>query len=152
VDKLSRKHRSWNMSRIRGSDTQPEQAARALLRSMGFRPQVNRRDLPGVPDLVIPSRNLVIFVHGCFWHRHSKCKYAYTPKSNVAFWKAKFRANRAHDDVVRKQLTRLGWRTFIVWECELRELSDLRLRIRKAVQERRRVRPTLQKCAQPLPT
>jgi DNA mismatch endonuclease, patch repair protein len=132
------------MSRIRGADTRPEEAVRGLLRSLGFRPQLNRRNLPGVPDLVLPGRKLVFFVHGCFWHRHARCRYAYTPKSNVLFWRAKFRANVARDRLVRVQLSRLGWRVVVVWECELRLFDRLRARMRNAVKRqsaRRQSRP-----------
>src|SRR5437762_2786582 len=121
------------MSRIRPSDTGPERVVRRLLRSRGFRPQTHRRDLPGVPDLVLPRRKIAVFVHGCFWHRHAHCKYAYSPKSNRPFWTAKFQANVWRDREVRSQLTQLGWRAVIVWECELKSVERLKRRLRKAV-------------------
>src|SRR5689334_2224734 len=117
------------MSRIKGAGTRPEQAVRTLLRSFGFRPQVNCRDLPGIPDLVLPGRKIAFFVHGCFWHRHPRCKYAYSPKSNVEFWETKFRANVRRDRGVKSELSRRGWRTLVVWECELRMPDRLKLRI-----------------------
>lgn len=128
------------MSRIRGADTRPERAVRALLRRMGLRPQTTRRDLPGTPDLVLPRRRIVIFVNGCFWHRHPKCKYAYTPKSNVGFWTAKFRANRQRDKVVRHELLRLAWRPVVVWECELRNPDILLNRLKREVRRTARSR------------
>src|SRR5438552_16287231 len=109
MDTISKKHRSWNMSRIRPSDTQPERAVRTLLRGLGFRPEMHGRDLPGIPDLVLRRRKVALFVHGCFWHRHAHCKYAYSPKSNRAFWNAKFQANVRRDLVVKSQLIRRGW-------------------------------------------
>jgi DNA mismatch endonuclease (patch repair protein) len=140
VDRISKKHRSWNMSRIRPSDTGPERAVRDVLRSLGFRPQAHRRDLPGVPDLVLPRRKVALFVHGCFWHRHSQCQYAYSPKSNRAFWTAKFLANVQRDRQVRRQLTGLGWRPVVVWECELESVERLKARLRKALAARARKR------------
>jgi DNA mismatch endonuclease (patch repair protein) len=121
------------MSRIRASDTGPERAVRRLLRGLGFQPQAHRRDLPGVPDLVFPRRKIALFVHGCFWHRHSRCHHAYSPKSNRAFWTAKFSANVQRDRQVKKQLIQLGWRPVVVWECELNSTVRLRVRLRKAL-------------------
>ncbi len=125
------------MSRIRPSDTAPERAVRSLLRSLGFRPQAHRRDLPGVPDLVLPRRKIALFVHGCFWHRHPNCRFSYSPKSNTAFWRAKFRANVARDRRFRRQLSQIGWRTLIVWECELRVPDRLRGRVQNAIKGKR---------------
>jgi len=124
------------MSRIRSRDTGPERTVQGLVRSLGFRPQANRRDLPGVPDLVFPKRKIVLFVHGCFWHRHARCKYAYLPKSNRAFWTSKFRANVQRDRQVRKQLVRFGWRAVVVWECELESAESLKTRLKRALATR----------------
>ncbi|MBU1162905.1 MAG: DNA mismatch endonuclease Vsr, partial [Proteobacteria bacterium] len=87
MDIISKEKRSWNMSRIRGKDTKPEIIVRSMLHRMGYRFRLHRKDLPGKPDIVLPKYKTVIFVHGCFWHRHKGCKYAYTPKSRVKFWK-----------------------------------------------------------------
>lgn len=107
------------MSRIRASNTQPEIALRKILHRLGLRYRLYRRDLPGKPDLVFPKYNTVVFVHGCFWHRHHGCKIASTPKSNIAFWTEKFEKNVARDARNIASLEQLGWRVFIVWECEL---------------------------------
>lgn len=133
MDRISKTRRSWNMSRIRGANTGPERAVWEILRSLGFQPQLNRRDLPGVPDLVLPARRIALFVHGCFWHRHTNCRFSYSPKTNTSFWNTKFRANIARDRLVRRQLSRLGWRTLVVWECELRVIDQLKARIRQGI-------------------
>jgi DNA mismatch endonuclease, patch repair protein len=140
VDRITKAHRSWNMSRIRANDTGPERAVRRLLRSLGFRPQAHRRDLPGVPDLVLPRRKVALFVHGCFWHRHARCKYAYSPKSNHTFWAAKFNANVQRDRQVRRQLVQLGWRYIVIWECELEAADRLRARLKRTVAAEKAVR------------
>lgn len=118
MDSLSREHRSWNMSRIRGKDTQPELQVRSALHRLGYRFRLNRHDLPGKPDIVLPRYQTVIFVHGCFWHRHPGCRFAYTPKSRVEFWQAKFQRNVERHREVEEELTALGWRVLVIWECE----------------------------------
>ncbi|MGI6368943.1 MAG: very short patch repair endonuclease [Anaerolineae bacterium] len=123
-------HRSWNMSRIRSRNTGPEKAVRSLLHRMGYRFRLHRRDLPGVPDIVLPKYHAVVLVHGCFWHRHPGCKYAYTPKTRVDFWQAKFAANVRRDAEVQALLSDLGWAVLIVWECELRDRARLSDRLR----------------------
>lgn len=106
------------MSSIRGKETKPEIAVRKLAHRLGYRFRLHRRDLPGTPDLSFINRKCALFVHGCFWHRHEGCRFAYTPKSNVEFWEAKFKNNIARDMRVENELKRLGWRVAIVWECE----------------------------------
>jgi DNA mismatch endonuclease, patch repair protein len=118
VDRLTPEHRSWNMSRIRGRDTQPERAVRSALHRAGYRFRLHRKDLPGRPDIVLPKHRTVVFVHGCFWHRHPGCRFAYTPKSRADFWAAKFLANVERDQRNRRDLRRLGWRVITVWECQ----------------------------------
>ncbi|MES0491809.1 MAG: DNA mismatch endonuclease Vsr, partial [Leptospirales bacterium] len=93
TDLLSKEKRSWNMSRIQGKNTKPELIVRSYLHSLGYRFRIHRKDLPGKPDIVLTKYKLVIFVHGCYWHRHKNCKLAYTPKSNVDFWLKKFDEN-----------------------------------------------------------
>lgn len=110
--------RSRMMSRIGGKNTRPERAVRSCLHRMGYRFRLHRKDLPGRPDIVLPRHTIVLFVHGCFWHRHPGCKYAYRPKSNVPFWKEKFRKNIARDRRNESALRKLGWRVIIIWECE----------------------------------
>jgi len=131
ADRISREHRSWNMSRIRGENTRPERVVRSLLHRMGYRFRLHRRDLPGTPDIVLPQYRTVVFVHGCYWHRHVGCKYAYTPKSRVEFWETKFSQNVKRDVQVRSELETLGWNIVIVWECELRDSEALVERLRR---------------------
>lgn len=107
------------MSRIRGKDTQPELALRKALHRQGFRYRLHDAGLPGKPDLVLPRYKTVVFVHGCFWHRHEGCSIATTPKSNTQFWTDKFERNVARDIRSQALLEELGWRVFVVWECEL---------------------------------
>jgi DNA mismatch endonuclease (patch repair protein) len=117
TDRLSRAHRSWNMSRIRGSNTAPERRVQALLRQLGLRFRLHDRDLPGSPDIVLPRRRIAIFVHGCFWHRHPGCRFAYNPHTRRAFWREKFAENVRRDQRGRRALNRLGWSVLTVWEC-----------------------------------
>lgn len=131
VDRLTSEHRSWNMGRIRGSNTAPERVVRSLLHSMGFRFRLHRRNLPGRPDIVLPKWEMVVFVHGCFWHRHKGCRLAYTPKSRVEFWSAKFAGNVERDARAAKQLRKQGWTVVTVWECETAGVSSLRARLKR---------------------
>jgi len=119
TDFLTPAERSDRMSRIRGKDTQPELALRKVLHRLGLRYRLHGAGLPGKPDLVFPRYRTVVFVHGCFWHRHDGCNIATTPKSNTPFWLEKFKKNVTRDARVATQLEALGWRVFIVWECEL---------------------------------
>src|SRR5690242_15759999 len=107
------------MSRIRGSNTKPEIKVRSALHQSGYRFRIHRRDLPGRPDIVLPGYRTVVFVHGCFWHRHKRCKFAYSPKTRPEFWQNKFSSNVARDQRNASQLRRLGWRVATVWECEV---------------------------------
>ncbi len=119
------------MSRIKGKDTKPERVVRSVLHRMGYRFRLHRRDLPGRPDIVLPKYHTVVFVHGCFWHRHPKCKYSYTPKTRVAFWKKKFRDNVKRDKKNRKSLRKAGWKLIVVWECQTQHLSSLKRSLEK---------------------
>ncbi|WP_175234806.1 very short patch repair endonuclease [Achromobacter mucicolens] len=119
MDIVSPDRRSRMMAGIRGKDTKPEIVVRKLIHSMGFRFRLHRKDLPGSPDLVFSRKRKVIFVHGCFWHRHTGCRLAYTPKSNVEFWRSKFDANMQRDSATLRSLANLGWKALVVWECEL---------------------------------
>ncbi len=120
ADSLSPEKRSWNMSRIKGKDTSIEIQVRMYLFSQGFRYRKSVTSLLGKPDIVLPKYHAVIFVHGCFWHRHPRCKYAYTPKTRIEFWQEKFDKNVQNDSLHREELTAAGWRVFVVWECQLR--------------------------------
>lgn len=140
VDSISCEHRSWNMSRIRGENTAPELAVRSALHRLGFRFRLHVSSLPGRPDIVLPRHRTVIFVHGCFWHRHLGCKLSYLPKSRVAFWRAKFDANVARDKVVRRELRSLGWRVVVVWQCEAENPDRLASVLRQRMPRRRRLK------------
>ena len=113
--------RSRNMSAIKSKNTKPEIAVRKLLHSMGYRFRLHRKDLPGSPDIVLPKYKTVIFVHGCFWHRHENCKYASTPKTRKEFWENKFKENVIRDKSHQKKLSGIGWKIIIVWECEIKD-------------------------------
>ena len=108
------------MSKIRSKDTIPELALRKALFARGFRYRVNDKQLPGKPDIVLPKYKTVIFIHGCFWHSHEGCKYAYTPKTNTEFWVNKITSNAERDKINLQKLTTLGWNVLTVWECEIR--------------------------------
>lgn len=126
TDFLSPEERSKRMSRIRGKDTQPELALRKVLHGLGLRYRLHGARLPGKPDLVFPRYKVVVFVHGCFWHRHANCKIATTPKSNRPFWVEKFEKNLARDARVTTQLEAMGWRVLVVWECDLTSMARAR--------------------------
>ena len=127
TDILSEKKRSETMSSIRSADTKPEWILRCGLHRMGFRYRLRDKKLPGTPDLVFPKYRTVVFVHGCFWHRHEGCRKATFPKSRQAFWAEKFAGNVERDAWVRAELERAGWRVIIVWECELERDTEATL-------------------------
>jgi DNA mismatch endonuclease (patch repair protein) len=129
MDILAPEQRSSLMSRIRGKDTGPEMKVRRLAHALGVRFRLHRRDLPGSPDLVFPSHRKVIFVHGCYWHRHQGCRYAYSPKSNATFWQSKFEGNVIRDRRAIDSLEALGWDVLVIWECETQNMETLRLRL-----------------------
>ncbi|MFP7754561.1 very short patch repair endonuclease [Thermodesulfobacteriota bacterium B35] len=129
VDFLSRKHRSWNMSRIKSRDTKPEMLVRSLLHRKGYRFRLHKKDLPGKPDIVLPRFRKIIFVHGCFWHRHPNCKFAYTPKSHTEFWEKKFTDNIKRDQQAVNSLRKMGWSVHIIWECETKRIDYLSQRL-----------------------
>lgn len=119
ADVHTKAQRTYNMSRIRGKDTKPELQLRRMIHKAGYRYRLHCKDLPGKPDLVFPSRKKVIFVHGCFWHRHD-CKYGRVkPKTNAAFWEKKIAANVKRDNASQNLLKARGWEVCTVWECEL---------------------------------
>jgi DNA mismatch endonuclease (patch repair protein) len=118
-DKLTSEHRSWNMSRIKGKDTKIEITVRKYLFSKGYRFRKNDKRYPGKPDIVLPKYKTVIFVHGCFWHRHTGCKNATTPKTRTEFWNDKFEKNIRNDKIKQEQLEQMGWKVIVIWECEL---------------------------------
>jgi len=134
VDRLSKARRSWNMSRIRSKDTKPEMLVRSLLHQMGYRFRLHRKDLPGTPDIVLPKYKTIIFVHGCYWHRHKGCKYAYTPKSRVGFWQKKFQGNVERDRKHKRALKTLGWKVIVIWECQTKLLNLIERQFKQKLQ------------------
>ena len=124
ADIKTKESRSFNMSRIRGTNTQPEVKVRQYLFSKGFRYRKNDKRLPGTPDIVLPKYHTVVFVNGCYWHRHANCKYATTPSSNAEFWITKFSKNVENDKKNSIALTSMGWAVLTVWECEIKKDFD----------------------------
>jgi DNA mismatch endonuclease (patch repair protein) len=129
MDTLSKRERSARMGLIKSKNTSPELVVRALVHKLGYRYRLHVSDLPGRPDLVFPGRRKVIFVHGCFWHRHNHCHLARLPKSRPEFWLPKLANNKARDAVNRRALTRLGWSSMVIWECELRNPIRIMIKI-----------------------
>lgn len=129
ADRISPERRSANMSVVRGRDTGPEMIVRRTAHSLGLRFRLHRRGLPGTPDLVFPKYRTVIFVHGCFWHRHDGCPKASVPKTRTEFWQAKFDRNVARDQAAVEALEEGGWRVIVIWECETRDVQALRERL-----------------------
>jgi DNA mismatch endonuclease, patch repair protein len=124
-DRLTKDRRSWNMSRIRGKDTTPEKVVRSLLHRMGYRFRLHGKKLPGRPDIVLPKHKTVVFVHGCFWHRHRGCRSCTTPTHRRAWWTKKLEGNAARDKFQQRVLRRLGWQTIVVWECQTEKPENL---------------------------
>lgn len=121
TDHISPELRSWNMSQIKGKDTKIEVKVRSWLFSRGFRFRKNDKRYPGKPDVVLPKYKTVIFINGCFWHRHEGCKYATLPKTRVEYWNAKFERNVSNDKLHVHKLEELGWNVITIWECELKK-------------------------------
>jgi DNA mismatch endonuclease, patch repair protein len=124
MDKLSTERRSANMRQIRSKDTKPEVLLRRLLHAQGYRFRLHRKDLPGKPDLVFPSRKKAIFVHGCFWHQHPGCREGRVPGSRREYWEPKLARNQQRDAAAQAALKEQGWRYLIVWECELDDATS----------------------------
>ncbi|HMM37281.1 MAG TPA: very short patch repair endonuclease [Desulfovibrio sp.] len=130
TDTLTPHERSERMSQIRGKDSSSEMRLRRLIHSMGFRYRLHVKTLPGTPDLVFSAKRAVIFMHGCFWHRHQNCRLSRMPKSRVHYWHEKFEANRRRDNANISRLNELGWRVLVIWECQIKaknlnEVSNL---------------------------
>ena len=119
TDTISQSHRSWNMSKIKGSNTKPELIVRSFLHRHGLRFRLIDNNLPGKPDIVLKKYHTVIFVDGCYWHRHKGCKLAYNPKSRKEFWQKKFNNNVARDKHINSLYTSLPWNLIRIWECEI---------------------------------
>jgi DNA mismatch endonuclease, patch repair protein len=125
TDHVSSSKRSEIMSAVRSKETKPELAVRRLLHALGYRFRLHDARLPGKPDIVLKSRKKVVFVHGCFWHRHPKCKYAGIPKTRTEYWKEKFKRNVRRDRLAESELLDMGWKSLTVWQCELKNPESL---------------------------
>jgi DNA mismatch endonuclease (patch repair protein) len=135
IDPLTPEQRSETMSRVRSKGTAPEIAVRRLLRRIGARFRMHGADLPGAPDFVFPARRRVVFVHGCFWHRH-RCKAGRkVPRTRAEYWVPKLERNRKRDAANRRKLRRLGWRAMAVWECQLKDEAKVEVRLREFLEE-----------------
>lgn len=125
TDIVDKQTRSRMMAGIKGKNTKPELVLRRALHARGFRYRLHSKNVPGRPDLVFPKHHAIVFVHGCFWHRHEGCRYTTTPSTRPEFWQAKFDANVIRDAAIRGQLIETGWRVSTVWECSLRKTDQL---------------------------
>jgi DNA mismatch endonuclease, patch repair protein len=137
ADHLSAKERSNLMRKVRGKDTKPELIVRRLIHSMGHRYRLHVGNLPGRPDIVFTRKKRIVFVHGCFWHRHSaiSCKFARLPKSRQEFWFPKLEANRLRDARNQRVLQRLGWKILVVWECQLGDKERLENKLNRFLED-----------------
>lgn len=131
MDNIPQAERSEIMSRVRAKDTRPEMLVRRLVFAEGYRYRLHARKLPGCPDLVFKNCGKVIFVHGCFWHRHADCALARMPKSRLDFWEPKLTANKERDARNKKLLGKEGWKVLTIWECELKDTERLKRTIRR---------------------
>lgn len=136
-DRLTAAERTERMRRIGSRNTKPEISVRRMLHALGFRFRLHRRDLPGTPDIVLPGRRKIIFVHGCFWHQHDGCRLKRQPKSRPDYWLPKLQRNVARDRETRQKLEESGWVCLIVWECELKEREALSARLRSFLDDAR---------------
>jgi DNA mismatch endonuclease, patch repair protein len=137
MDRLSISERSALMAKVRSGDTKPELCVRRVAHALGLRFRLHRHDLPGSPDLVFPRHNIVIFVHGCFWHQHPGCKRASIPKSRADFWCKKLARNAERDRIAVSALKAGGWHVVVIWECETRDRNELRQRLTKVFEGRK---------------
>jgi DNA mismatch endonuclease (patch repair protein) len=137
TDSISPERRSENMRRIRSKGMKPELQVRRLLHGMGYRYRLHRRNLPGHPDIIFPRRKKAIFVHGCFWHQHGDpaCRITRIPKSRLDYWAPKLNRNKERDAANIKLLRNMGWRVFVVWECQTSEERKLRTKLTAFLKE-----------------
>ena len=131
MDSLTPEQRSERMSRVKSRDTEPERELRRLVWGLGHRYRKNHDTVPGRPDLAFVGRKQAIFIHGCFWHRHDCPSGKRTPKSQVGFWRHKFKANVRRDAQVRRDLKAEGWRSLVIWECQLRDHASVTRRVQR---------------------
>lgn len=127
-DHISKEKRSWNMTQIKSKNTSIEVKVRKYLYHKGFRYRKNFKDLPGTPDIFLRKYNITIFINGCFWHHHYNCKLAYIPKTRTNYWLKKLNKNVENDIKVEKLLVQMGYKVIIVWECELKECFEYRMK------------------------
>lgn len=135
TDVFPESKRSWIMSRVRGKDTSPELIVRSSIHSLGYRFRLHRKNLPGKPDIIFPCRRKLIFVHGCFWHGHNCARGNRIPKTNYVYWKEKIERNIERDKKHQRELSLLGWRTFVIWECQIKDVDALRSAIISFLEE-----------------
>lgn len=124
ADRLTIEKRSWNMSQIHSKNTKPELKVRSVLHRLGYRFRIHKRDLPGKPDIVLSKYKKVVFVHGCFWHRHDNCVNASRPKTNSEYWEKKIETNIKRDKEHEEELINSGWEVIIIWECEIEDSCE----------------------------
>lgn len=131
MDSLSPAERSDIMARVRSKNSRPELLVRKLVFALGYRYRLHAKDLPGHPDIVFRKRRKVIFVHGCFWHRHAACALARLPKSRLDFWVPKLEGNKQRDRRNQRALNKEGWKVLTIWECQLKKLERLESTLRR---------------------
>lgn len=136
VDRLTKERRSWLMSRVGSSNTSPEMVVRRTAHALGFRFRLHRKDLPGTPDLVFPTRKAIVLVHGCFWHRHENCKKTTSPKTQIEFWQEKFARNVERDERIVHELEDRDWKVLVVWQCETADRATLAKRLESFLRPR----------------
>jgi DNA mismatch endonuclease (patch repair protein) len=129
VDHVDAAKRSLIMASVHSKNTKPEMVVRKMVYQLGYRYRLYSDKLPGRPDLAFAGKRKAVFVHGCFWHRHPDCRYATSPKTRVEFWKSKFQANVARDELTRRKLEQMGWKVLTVWQCELKDPDKLAERL-----------------------
>ncbi|MBD3165263.1 DNA mismatch endonuclease Vsr [bacterium] len=135
MDNLTPGQRAKNMRRVKSKDTSPEMAVRRRLFALGYRYRVHYSGVPGKPDVVFPTRRLAIFIHGCFWHQHEGCKKAKRPATRRSFWNTKLDRNMARDRDVRRDLEAAGWTQHVIWECELKDVDAVVLRLVEVIKK-----------------
>lgn len=133
MDHINKEKRSWNMSRITSKNTKPEIIVRSALHKAGFRFRLHGKDLPGAPDIVLPKYKTVVFVHGCYWHVHKGCKRSNLPKSNLLYWTVKFEKNIQRDKKLKKELKKMGYNVYVIWECQTKKIESIISRIKKQI-------------------
>lgn len=136
TDVFSKEKRSWIMSHVKGRDTKPEMLVRSFVHRMGFRFRVHRRSLPGKPDIVLPRHGKVIFIHGCFWHGHKRCRRSKRPTTNKGFWNEKLDRNIERDRHFRRRLGRMGWKVLVVWQCETQKPEHLLVKLERFLHDK----------------